>query len=445
MIFWKFLIILILGLLLSAAVPFLLLAFASSAGYVTYANNAEHSVQEISPIIAAAPDITKVAIPSYCEYLILDEDYNVLYTNMDTTEQEKALEFAKTGENSDPTSRTQYQFIPRETEYCVLKYYVGSQYKNDWMQKHLPAPEILLLLLIGVNCIAVCVCLTIRYSRKLKIQLSPLIMATEQIQKQNLDFEVESSEISEYNAVLNSISEMKDSLKLSLEQQWKAEQSQREQIAALAHDVKTPLTVIQGNIDLMNETELDDEQRLYAGYITESSEQIQVYIKTLIDISRTVTGYQLQVEKIDIADYMEQIEAQASALCVTKEIRLNMETETDMGCFEADKLLLERAIMNVIHNALDYSPQGGNLYVTAQKADGFLKISVTDEGDGFTPETLYHAKEQFFMGNRSRNSNLHFGLGLYITNTIVTQHNGQLKLENSPETKGGQVTIKIPY
>ena len=152
MIFWKFLIILILGLLLSAALsntaesnnPFLLLAFASSAGYVTYANNAEHSVQEISPIIAAAPDITKVAIPSYCEYLILDEDYNVLYTNMDTTEQDKALEFAKTGENSDPTSRTQYQFIPRETEYCVLKYYVGSQYKNDWMQKHLPAPEILL-------------------------------------------------------------------------------------------------------------------------------------------------------------------------------------------------------------------------------------------------------------------------------------------------------------
>ena len=268
MIFWKFLIILILGLLLSAAVPFLLLAFASSAGYVTYANNAEHSVQEISPIIAAAPDITKVAIPSYCEYLILDEDYTVLYTNMDTTKQEKALEFAKTGENRDPTSRTQYQFIPRETEYCVLKYYVGSQYKNDWMQKHLPAPEILLLLLIGVNCIAVCVCLTIRYSRKLKVQLSPLIMATEQIQKQNLDFEVESSEISEYNAVLNSISEMKDSLKLSLEQQWKAEQSQREQIAALAHDVKTPLTVIQGNIDLMNETELDDEQRLYAGYIT---------------------------------------------------------------------------------------------------------------------------------------------------------------------------------
>jgi len=66
-----------------------------------------------------------------------------------------------------------------------------------------------------------------------------------------------------------------------------------QQIAALAHDLKTPLTVIQGNIDLINETELDGEQRLYAGYITESSEQIGLYIKALIDISRAAAGYQL--------------------------------------------------------------------------------------------------------------------------------------------------------
>ena len=444
-VFWRFLIILISGLFLSVAIPFLLLALASSAGYVTYANNAEHSVQKISPIIAAAPDITKVAIPSCCEYLILDTDYNILYTNMDVTEQSNALKFAKTGENSDLTSRTQYQFIPREEEYCVLKYYVGSQYKSDWMQKYLPAPEPLLLMLIGINCIAVCVYLTLRYSQKLKVQLAPLTMATEQIQHQNLDFEVGSSEISEYNAVLYSISKMKDSLKSSLEQQWKIEQLQREQIAALSHDLKTPLTVIQGNIDLISETKLDDEQQLYAKYITESLEQMQLYIRTLIDISQTVTGYQLHLEDIDLIEYMKRIESQANSLCITNGICLHMEIETSERYFKADKLLLERAIMNVIHNALDYSPQGGNLYVTAQKADGFLKISVTDEGDGFTPETLHHAKEQFFMGNRSRNLNLHFGLGLYITNTIVAQHNGQLILENSSETKGGQVTIKIPY
>ena len=112
---------------------------------------------------------------------------------------------------------------------------------------------------------------------------------------------------------------MKDNLKMSLEKQWHAEQLQREQIAALAHDLKTPLTVIQGNIDLINETELDDEQRLYADYITESSSQISIYIKTLIDISQTVAGYQLHLEKFDIADYMGQIEARQAPCVLSKE------------------------------------------------------------------------------------------------------------------------------
>ena len=238
---------------------------------------------------------------------------------------------------------------------------------------------------------------------------------------------------------------MKNNLKSSLEKQWSAEQLQKEQIAALAHDLKTPLTVIQGNIDLISETELDEEQRLYAGYIIESSGQMGVYIRTLIDISRTVAGYQLNLEEFDIADYMEQIEAQVNSLCLTKEICLHMETGANLGTFKADKLLLERAIMNVIGNAIDYSPPKGTVYVEVQKLDGFLQISIIDEGSGFTPEALHHAQEQFFMGNKSRTSNMHFGMGLYITSSIIKQHNGQLILKNSDKTKGAQVIIKIPY
>ena len=85
---------------------------------------------------------------------------------------------------------------------------------------------------------------------------------------------------------------------------------QKEQIAALAHDLKTPLTVIQGNADLISETELDEEQRLYAEYISSSSKQMQLYIRTLIDISRAATGYQLHMEDIDVLSYVEQLRGQ---------------------------------------------------------------------------------------------------------------------------------------
>ena len=108
--------------------------------------------------------------------------------------------------------------------------------------------------------------------------------ATGSVAKQNLDFEVGHSNIKEFEDVLLSFSRMKESLKASLEQQWEAEHMQKEQIAALAHDLKTPLTVIQGNADLISETELDEEQRLYAEYISSSSEQMQLYIRTLIDL-----------------------------------------------------------------------------------------------------------------------------------------------------------------
>ena len=239
---------------------------------------------------------------------------------------------------------------------------------------------------MAVNSLLVIIILTARFAKNLRTQLTPLFEATAEVSKQNLDFEVGHAKIKEFEDVLASFSDMKDNLKISLERQWKTEQTQKEQIAALAHDLKTPLTVIQTN--------LDDEQRLYAGYVVESSGQMQSYIQTLIDISRAAVGYQLHIESIDLPAFMQHLFGYMESLCRTKEIR--------------------------------------------------LEISVTDEGTGFSKEALCHAQERFYMGDQSRNSKLHFGMGLYITNSIMEQHNGQLILENSKETGGAKVTMKLP-
>ena len=442
--FWKFLCMILIGLIGAVVIPFSLILAGTSTGLITYADYSERSAKKLVPVIAATPDLTDVQLPMGCKYLVLDKNYQVTETTLEGDDLDQAMEYAISGKINTNLNK-QYLLVTRENEYVVLQYYIGSQFTNEWLYEHFPSPEILLYILIAINCIAVCVILIAKFAKNMRAQLSPLFEATRQVAGQNLDFEVGHSKIKEFEDVLCSFANMKDNLKISLEKQWHAEQLQREQIAALAHDLKTPLTVIQGNIDLISETELDDEQRLYAGYITESSEQIGIYIKTLIDISRTVAGYQLHLEKFDIADYMRRIETQASSLCLTKGICLHMETGADLGALKADKLLLERAIMNVISNALDYSPTQGTIYVTAQMTDCFLHISITDEGSGFTPETLHHAQEQFFMGDKSRTSNMHFGMGLYITSSIIKQHDGQLILSNSKKTGGAQVIIKIPY
>ena len=358
-------------------------------------------------------------------------------------EKEIALLYAK-GEYIEYATGRQFALVVRENEFCVLRYYIGSQFTVSWLPEYFPSPDTLAFILMAVNSLLVIIILTARFAKNLRTQLTPLFEATAEVSKQNLDFEVGHAKIKEFEDVLASFSDMKDNLKISLERQWKTEQTQKEQIAALAHDLKTPLTVIQGNADLLTETNLDDEQRLYAGYVVESSGQMQSYIQTLIDISRAAVGYQLHIESIDLPAFMQHLFGYMESLCRTKEIRLQMNTVSLPQMLKFDRVLIERAIMNVISNGLDYSPQGGTLYVDVQSNNGFVEISVTDEGTGFSKEALCHAQERFYMGDQSRNSKLHFGMGLYITNSIMEQHNGQLILENSKETGGAKVTMKLP-
>ena len=195
---------------------------------------------------------------------------------------------------------------------------------------------------------------------------------------------------------------------------------------------------------MIRETKLDEEQQLYAEYITESSEQMYTYIKLLIEISRFLVGYQSKIEEINTDEYLRHIEMQASGLCSLRKIHLQVNVLSIPQKLKIDTLLMERAIMNVIDNALEYSSEGGTIYIRVQVKEDYLEISIIDEGIGFSKEALKYAKEKFFMDDSSRSSRLHFGMGLYITSSILKQHGGKIILENSVETHGAKVSMKIP-
>lgn len=266
--FWRFLFMLLGGLLGAVAIPFLLMTVSTSLGFTAYGDYSEIKANELAPILAATPDLSDVQIPMGIEYALLDKNYQLIETTLDKHELEQAIRYATTGA-SDQNLQKRYLLVTRASEYVILQYYIGAQFTDEWMNEHLPSPDILLIMLIVVGSILVCLFLTASFAKKLRLQLNPLFEATSEVAKQNLDFEVGHSRIKDFEDVLISFSHMKESLKVSLEQQWKAEQMQKEQIAALAHDLKTPLTVIQGNADLISETELDEEQRLYVEYIVD--------------------------------------------------------------------------------------------------------------------------------------------------------------------------------
>ncbi len=438
--FWKFLVLLIVGLIISFMVTYLVLSLSINMGVVTSANSLESRVNAIVPVVENSPNFSEVELPLGTKYLVINKEYDIISTDMSDIESEKALNYATTGGLS---GATEYRFITRDCEYVILQYSIKAQFTNEWLNKYLPTPDILAVIIMLFSVILVCVVLTTRFSKNLRQELSPLFEATKEISEQNLDFQIGHSKIKEFDDVLYSFDHMKTSLKASLEEQWNAQQIQKEQIAALAHDLKTPLTVIQGNADLMCETPMDDEQKMFAEYIINSSNQMEKYIKILIDISKTSQGYELRLSTIDVREFVLHIEVKIKALCQTRGIVVNYHIKDTPKYMCGDEVLLERAIMNVVHNAVDFTGEDKEIYIDIFTETDMLKIAIIDTGTGFCDEDLKYAKKQFYMADNSRSRNTHFGMGLYIADQIVVNHGGRLTLENDDVHGGARVVISV--
>lgn len=114
-------------------------------------------------------------------------------------------------------------------------------------------------------------------------------------------------------------------------------------------------------------------------------------IKTLICISRASAGYQLHMEQVNVSLFLEQIMARIDALCRSKDVQLQIGMENIPANIASDRTLLDRAILNVASNALEYTPKGSTIHFSATEKNNNLEISVTDEGAGFSTEALQHA------------------------------------------------------
>ena len=119
-----------------------------------------------------------------------------------------------------------------------------------------------------------------------------------------------------------------------------------------------------------------------------------------------------------------------------------MKVQNDLnGSANIQRDHLLRALGNVVQNAIEHSPVGGNVYLTGSMADGGWQVTVCDEGPGFSKAALQHATERLWRGDTARGADGHNGLGLWFAAQIVKTHEGQLYLSNAKS--GGVVTIKF--
>lgn len=456
--FLKYFGYLFIGILCIAVLVLLAFNMLWTSDIIYPARYAEQQAALAAPVIEQAKEVSEDMIPELCRYALFDENGNLIAGNLQGKAAKRAWE-AVEGRPSNMggvIGGYYYKVIRRVAGYCVLRYQIMSQYRSEFLRKFFPPPEVLILVITLMLVFAAILVTAVRFSRVMRRKLAPLITTADRIQRQELDFVIEKGSIREINAILNAMDAMREALRKSLEEQWRMEQSRKEQMSALAHDLKTPLTLVRGNAELICDTELTEEQRECAECIAENAVQMQNYVQMLIEITRTSQTVPAQTaddiadavnckRKIDVETWLSEVKRQAGRLCAIHQIGLSWNCSVTQKEIYAEPDLMTRALQNLLDNAARYTPQGGTVSVKAWTDEKDIVIAVSDTGPGFSEMAIRHGREQFYMDDDSRTAgSAHYGMGLYIVDTIVRQHGGTLLLENSPETHGACVTVRIP-
>lgn len=443
-IFFRYLLTLIISFIVFLAVYFELIFLLIKFNLFLPANYSEGLAAASKSQIESAQSITESMIPKGCKFVVFDKNYKVIKTDLNSKELDEAKKYVlKQGYNNHGGTK-QYYSIPRKDGVCILQYYILMRYSSDILNNTLPNPQGMMVLMLILLSITIIFVISTLYAKKIKRQLNPLLEVVEKIKEKDLDFEAGYSKIKEFNDVLLSLSDMKEELKKSLSEKWTIEQAKREQISALAHDIKTPLAVIKGNAELLIDSPLNEDQQEYTNFIHKNANQIEKYIKLLIELSKSEKGFQIHLKKVDTKEFINSIHNQLNTLACMKKLQVEFKEEGLPKEINIDYSLMYRAIMNIISNAIDYSKEDSKIYFKAEYLQNNIYFTITDSGKGFSEKDIKFAITQFYTGDKGRNSKTHYGMGLYIADSIVKQHGGELYIGNSPITGGGRVVIKVP-
>ncbi|HLA07821.1 MAG TPA: HAMP domain-containing sensor histidine kinase [Anaerolineales bacterium] len=218
--------------------------------------------------------------------------------------------------------------------------------------------------------------------------------------------------------------------------------SQQRLLADVSHELRTPLTVIKGNADLMRRMKQLDEESLTS--IDQEAGRLTRLVGGLLLLAQAESGKLALVEKpIELDLLVTEVFQEMSVLAGNKvHVHLN---EIDQVYVNGDRDRLKQVFINLVANAIQYTPQGGDVFLSLERIRGQARVICRDTGPGIPSEDLPHIFERFYRAekSRTRGRTTGFGLGLSIANWIVERHGGRIEVE-SKEGHGTTFAIWLP-
>jgi signal transduction histidine kinase len=308
----------------------------------------------------------------------------------------------------------------------------------------LSSHDLILLTLLLVFSVAVSVPFAMLAARTLAERVAIFGRAAESMSEGRLDTRVPVDGSDELDRLALLFNQMATRLEEANRQQIEAEDARRQLIAAISHDLRTPLSSIQAMVEAIEDDVVDGETaRFYLSQILVETRGLGLMINDLFELAQIDAGaLRLRIEQnraaMLVADALDTMQPKAGQKAIT----LRRFGTIDDLLVLADSSQIQRVFYNLVDNALRHTPNGGSVVLDVTEAGPNVVFSVADSGPGIDPDDLPHVFERFYRADRSRHTDGGAGLGLAIARGIVEAHGGRIWADATDT--GARFSVALP-
>jgi signal transduction histidine kinase len=288
-------------------------------------------------------------------------------------------------------------------------------------------------------------------SQSMVSRLRTLLAVSSQVASGDLSARVEVTSRDEIGQLTAQFNSMVEQLEESRAERDRLEASRRELIAAVSHDLRTPLASMRAMVEALNDGVVSDSETVsrYLNTIQHETEHLSTLIDDLFELSQIDAGVlKLHIEPTSIEDLLSDALQSMVPQAQKKKVQLEGQVEGTLPRVPLDAPRMQRVLYNLIQNAIRHTPSEGRITLVARGKSDYVELTVVDTGEGIAETDLPHIFDRFYRGEpartrRERPDAVGAGLGLAIARGIIEAHGGTITASSSPG-RGATFHVVLP-
>ncbi len=276
-----------------------------------------------------------------------------------------------------------------------------------------------------------------RLTKLIQLEIHKISSTNAYLQKMELDYPRKMTAYTEIHDVLHSLDVLARDLNSSLRDQWAMKEKQKELIETVTHDIRTPITLIKGNLELLKEeSQSIDEERIED--IEKGVSRLEIYLQKLRNYSILANPHKVLVRQDSLNYWLDLM----TTICKANSRQLIV-LQQDESDILLDRESIAIALQNLTINAIEHSELGTSIFATFIDEEDRYTVVLKDEGSGFDESLISKAVDKN-ISSKALNDSIH-GLGLHIVQNIVIHHNGNLHIRNYKDDATSGAEVKMVF